>query len=379
MKVNLYATRDPCEFGKGDQVVLFQRCRQLSRHPKINKITVFVLNGSGTASAEIKELGKVEIVSIKWRALDFFLGFIRLFLMQKKALQSSIYFSRAMIRLIKNSDEINIVQTVRLSYLLRENPTAILEMIDPLSRNVFLRQQFPFIGSAIETVEKKRLREEEESLCLNKTKIWLVSDSDRQTDPFRDNENAQTIPISKKDNIEKKGKPLIIGFHGTMSYKPNNDSARYILKDIAQRLNSLAGKFQILIIGRGIDNELLKCATESEICTTFCFSPKNIADALSGVDIYVAPILSGSGMQNKILEAIQLEIPIITTSQAAEPFKLRNNLDVIIAESPQEFSQAIVYLSKNPTVRKKMVSNALKRIEGLSDNEILKKMEGFFE
>jgi hypothetical protein len=252
-------------------------------------------------------------------------------------------------------------------------------MIDPLSRNVFLRRKIPIIGSALEGLERNRLEAEELSLNHTHKKIWLVSDIDRNSDPFRLNKNVTTVPLSLKGNLEIIERPTIIGFHGTMSYQPNKESAEYLLHEIGRELGCNVKKFHIHLIGRNIGSDLIKSASRSPICTKICFSPNSISQALSNVDIYVAPIFSGSGMQNKILEAIQLGIPVITTEQAAAPFNLRHNVDLLIARNATEFSDAILNLSKRLDLRSRLIESSRLRIGCLTDAAISEAMVSNFE
>jgi glycosyltransferase involved in cell wall biosynthesis len=55
----------------------------------------------------------------------------------------------------------------------------------------------------------------------------------------------------------------------------------------------------------------------------------------------------GAGMQNKILEAMSSELPVITTSLAAEAFSEKNQSKIIEANTVFEFTKAIQYYLLN--------------------------------
>ena len=77
----------------------------------------------------------------------------------------------------------------------------------------------------------------------------------------------------------------------------------------------------------------------------------------------VAPLISGSGQQFKIIESISNGIPVITTKKGAEPFEFKNNKELIIADNSQEFAKAIIYLSNNPEKRKLLRNKAFLSIK----------------
>jgi glycosyltransferase involved in cell wall biosynthesis len=56
-------------------------------------------------------------------------------------------------------------------------------------------------------------------------------------------------------------------------------------------------------------------------------------------------------MQNKILEAMSCELPVITTTLASEAFKEKNNSNILDANSSFEFAKAIQYYLLNETAQ----------------------------
>jgi glycosyltransferase involved in cell wall biosynthesis len=73
----------------------------------------------------------------------------------------------------------------------------------------------------------------------------------------------------------------------------------------------------------------------------------DIREAYCESRLFVAPMFIGAGMQNKILEAMSSELPVITTSLAAEAFPEKNLSKLIEANSAFEFAKAIQYYLLN--------------------------------
>jgi glycosyltransferase involved in cell wall biosynthesis len=69
-----------------------------------------------------------------------------------------------------------------------------------------------------------------------------------------------------------------------------------------------------------------------------------IYNILKTATVAVAPMKSGSGMQNKILEAMACSIPIVTTTKGLGDLKAINNRDLLVADKPIDFTTMVLQL-----------------------------------
>jgi glycosyltransferase involved in cell wall biosynthesis len=74
----------------------------------------------------------------------------------------------------------------------------------------------------------------------------------------------------------------------------------------------------------------------------------DIRDAYNESHFFVAPMVSGSGMQNKLLEAMCMELPCVTTVLAATPLGITHGVNCLVGESDQEIADQIVFLLDHP-------------------------------
>ena len=72
----------------------------------------------------------------------------------------------------------------------------------------------------------------------------------------------------------------------------------------------------------------------------------------------IVPLQSGGGTRLKILEAMALRTPVVTTSKGAEGLNVKNGETVLIADEPREFATAVVRLLKNRDLRDQLADNA---------------------
>ena len=104
-------------------------------------------------------------------------------------------------------------------------------------------------------------------------------------------------------------------FVGNMSYHPNIQAAKYLVQEIARSVRSVLPELRVLIAGADPTREVLALKNDWVEVTGYM---EDIRNAYASGKVFVAPIFSGSGLQNKILEAMAMEIPCITTSIVAD-------------------------------------------------------------
>ena len=74
--------------------------------------------------------------------------------------------------------------------------------------------------------------------------------------------------------------------------------------------------------------------------------------------VFVCPLLAGSGIQNKLLQAMAMGTPIVTTTIATQALKVTDGVHLVIADEPQRFADAVVSLITNKKLRKELSVNA---------------------
>jgi glycosyltransferase involved in cell wall biosynthesis len=89
----------------------------------------------------------------------------------------------------------------------------------------------------------------------------------------------------------------------------------------------------------------------------------NITEPISQAAVMVHPHAGASGIQNKVLEAMALGCPVVTSPTGIQGIDAEEGSDVCIAQSDHEFAKKTVSLLKNPQKRSRMACNACHLIE----------------
>jgi glycosyltransferase involved in cell wall biosynthesis len=169
--------------------------------------------------------------------------------------------------------------------------------------------------------------------------------------------NIETAPIDKeickKTVSEQYGfdykDPLLL-FFGSMDYKPNIDALNIILNKINPRLVTTGIKYNILVAGKGLSDDLkrkIECANHN---VTYLGFIEDLDMLVKAADISLNPIESGGGVKTKVIESIGLNTDVVSTKIGATGIdpsicgqKLRivevNNWDVFSDEIIQKLSE----------------------------------------
>jgi len=142
-----------------------------------------------------------------------------------------------------------------------------------------------------------------------------------------------------------------------MNYGPNAEAASWFCEKCWPDINRRNHKAKFVICGANPSSAVQSLATTySNVTVTG--RVESIAAELGKSWISIAPMQSGAGIQNKILEAMSCGLPVITTplgrgSIAAEP-----GSEIMVADDPADFTEHVLTLLENPNLRHLVGSRA---------------------
>jgi len=134
-------------------------------------------------------------------------------------------------------------------------------------------------------------------------------------------------------------------FTGVLSYGPNEDAALYLIEKIVPLVRPRVPGLEVLIVGREPTARLKKTASRHPniVITGFV---NDVRTYLERASLFVAPMRYGSGVQNKVLEALAMEVPVVCTSVVAAglPMDGVREPPVCIADGAEEIARSVVQL-----------------------------------
>ncbi|MFT5821869.1 MAG: glycosyltransferase involved in cell wall biosynthesis [Crocinitomix sp.] len=154
-------------------------------------------------------------------------------------------------------------------------------------------------------------------------------------------------------------------FHiGSMDWEPNKEAINWLLDDIWPQLADL--DVSLHLAGRKMPGYISQQGNDKLIVHGEVDSAVNF---MAAHEIMIAPLLSGSGMRVKIIEAMGMGKAVITTKIGAEGISYEHGINIIIADTAEEIVVAIKNLIGNPKLVRLIGDNARKLIETDYDND----------
>lgn len=154
-------------------------------------------------------------------------------------------------------------------------------------------------------------------------------------------------------------------FHiGAMNWEPNKEAINWFMDAIWPSVKGL--DIELHLAGRHIPGYMMEQADENfivhgEVDSATCF----IADH----DVMVVPLLSGSGVRVKIIEAMAMGKAVITTSVGAEGIDCEDGKHLLIADTADAFAHQMQFLLDSPNMVDEIGNNARLLVEGKYDND----------
>ncbi len=149
-------------------------------------------------------------------------------------------------------------------------------------------------------------------------------------------------------------------FLGSMDWMPNQEGVNWLMKEIWPKVIAKAEQAELFIAGRNFE----KAAFDHKEKGIKVIGEVKSADAyMSDKAIMIVPLLSGSGMRIKIIEAMSKGKVVITTKVGAEGITYENGKDILIADDATHFANQIIRCLGNEDMIKQIGDNAIKTVE----------------
>lgn len=201
---------------------------------------------------------------------------------------------------------------------------------------------------------EKTLRREEIDILNKVTAIWAISGEDREwIIKHTRQKNVVLLPVSVTSDPTLKPDYTNNGFFhlGSMDWKPNQEAVNHLVKKIWS--NPKVSEFTLKIAGS--KSEHFSFLHTNSIEVVGWVKDSNVFMAKSGT--LVTPIQSGSGIRIKLLEAMALGVPCITTKLGAAGIDIPQS-GIQVAESDEAFVELVLKFHENENLRQEAGSKS---------------------
>jgi sugar transferase (PEP-CTERM/EpsH1 system associated) len=250
--------------------------------------------------------------------------------------------------------EAMLVQLVRTTENIPHTPgiRRVLDYMDAMSAGMQKRVELsPRWFRPIVAMEARRLARYEAKVAAQYDALVTISEADRLHFPRALQAKIAVVPNGLPNEFASTSRlPLAqrtteVVFTGNMSYHPNVKAAEYLARQVMPLVWANMPQARLRLVGTHPTPEVKALQSERVAVTGFVPS---IQTELAQSHVFAAPLFSGAGLQNKLLEAMGVGIPCVTTPLCNGSLGAAPGTEILIADSAQEFANAILGLLQNP-------------------------------
>ena len=359
MKLLVLSSRYPLPLEKGDRLRIFHQMRYLSRHYELVLVALTHRRVSAEDRREVESLctKSYELPVTHARCLRKAVkGFVG-----GTSLTVSYFYHpelRVQVQKIIHDEAPDHIycQLIRMAgYVEGITIPKSIDYMDSFSLRALRRaRQNRFLLHSFWKLEARLLQQYERQTYRWFDRHFVISQVDRnefvstgmqRLEILRNGVDTQYF--SREEGVEP---DVDLVFIGNMSYHPNVFAARFLIKKIAPLLWRENPEARILIAGADPTAEVKRLASRRVEVTGFV---PDIRKAYQRGRIFVAPIFAGSGLQNKILEALSMGLPCVTSGIVQSSITGSEGI-VQVAEDEAMFVERITALLQNAAERQEL-------------------------
>jgi glycosyltransferase involved in cell wall biosynthesis len=349
-KILMLTSRLPYPPFGGDKLKNFNLLKILSKYYKVVLVTV-TNEKLDEETKKVLEKFTVRYKVFEKSKIDFVLSASKT-LLNSEPLQVNYYYFNDVQKYIDGIvDNVDCVVStlIRTSkYAININKPKIFDMADSLGQNykkslpnvksIFWKNIYRFEASRLIDYEKKTIDRYDKTFLFNRQEIEYFNMPDKiKFIPHGVNEDLLTY--EKQNNHYRNS----VAFFGKMDYQPNIDAVVWFVENVLEKLNK---DIRFVVVGGKPTQKILDFGAKYENVevTGFVDDPYEILNSCMCI---VAPMQTGAGIQNKILETMALGTVNVISSLAAIPIGAKDKKDYIVLDEPTQIANKINEIHQN--------------------------------
>ncbi|MEL6251074.1 MAG: glycosyltransferase [Bacteroidota bacterium] len=354
MKLLILTSRFPYPIEKGDKLRIYHQIRHLSQNHEIHLISI--------SDQEVEEAHR--------KHLESFCDSIHIFPIRKGGIAFSLlkglfsskpfqvhYFYRKRIhkKILKIAEELKphriYCQLIRMApYVKGMESQKSIDYMDAFSLGMKRRARHHFgLKHFLFRWEASKLRAYEELAFIDFNSHCIISEQDREALLTPHRNKIQLIPNGVDTDYfhaRENQAEFDLVFVGNLGYSPNILAAKFLATQLLPRIRKDLPEVRLLLAGARPVKQVLELEKIPGVSIGGWY--EDIREAYASGKIFAAPLFSGSGQQNKILEAMAMGIPCVSTSIVNKAIGAKAPREILLADDLEGLAEHCLFLLKNP-------------------------------
>jgi sugar transferase (PEP-CTERM/EpsH1 system associated) len=155
--------------------------------------------------------------------------------------------------------------------------------------------------------------------------------------------------------------PHSLVFTGSMDWLPNEDAIRYFTEQIMPRIRQAVPDVTLTVVGRNPYPSLLEL-NKRDPSIVVTGRVDDVRPYMERAAAYIVPLRIGGGTRLKIFEAMAMKQAIVSTTVGAEGLPVRDGVELLLADTPESFAQAVITLLRKEVLAKELGDRAAVRV-----------------
>jgi len=260
-----------------------------------------------------------------------------------------------------------------------------------------VRQARHWVGALYSFIQYKKLSRYEAMVCRLADRVVAVSEADKRAlQRLVPGLEATVVPNGVDTEFYNDQFPMTndksrfghwdldIGiwslvFTGKMDFRPNVDAVLWFCQGVLPLVRRKMPDVHLYIVGQSPHRRVLRLADDPAVTVTGYVD--DVRPYIAGACVYVVPLRIGGGTRLKVLEAMSMGKPIVSTSLGCEGFEgLVPGRELSLADTPEEFAQRVIGLLGDVSRRERLGRAARRFVEEQYDwRLIVPKLEQIYE
>src|SRR3989338_2671475 len=384
MNILFVTPRLPYPLDTGAKIRTFNLIKNIARRHTVKLLTFL---WEDQESACVKEVEKYvsQVITIPgpgfslWRIICGF--FVNMFYPMPFVIRK--YSSRRMkneLKKLLKKEQFDLIHFDHLhmaqySALVKDKPVVLDEHnIENTIWHRYRDSEKNFFKKLLFALESKRMKRYEEEISKN-CNLCLTVSANYMNVLKALSPKSNVAVISNGVDIDyffptdREAEPRNLVYTGSMNWLPNEDAMLYFVKDILPLIKKEIPDIRLCVVGQSPTEKIRRLSSDEYIVVTGAVA--YVRPYIAKSQIFIVPLRIGGGTRLKILEAMAMKKPIVSTAIGYEGIEVTPGSNIVTADNPEEFSRAIIMLFRDRESRGRYGENGRKLVEEKYSWEII--------
>jgi polysaccharide biosynthesis protein PslH len=361
MRIFVLLSRFPYPLEKGDKLRAYHQIKELSKHHEIILCALSDVEVDADSRKELEQYcSHVEVIRMSKGQIYWQMAMQ--FLTSLKPLQVAYFYNasaKAKIRKLieeKKPDHLY-CQLVRVTEYVKDlSIPKTLDYMDALGTGVERRiDRSPFYMRPLLSMEARRLMRYEQEIHGHFDHLTVISEQDRlligldrEITVVPNGVDLEAFKVRTADKIYD----LI--FTGNMAYPPNVETAVHLVRKIMPIIWKSRPEVTLALVGATPDPKVQALASDRVTVTGWV---EDMSAYYAKGKVFIAPMSIGTGLQNKLLEAMAMNLPCITSNLVNNALGAQNRVSVLLGETPVQYASLALSVLNDEGLSQKIAVN----------------------